>query len=40
MKKILAWLLALPASRDVHDDTLRANQFDDRRRFSPYLWII
>jgi|GEM_PF-5288073 hypothetical protein len=36
MKALLAFLrFAAPIA--AHDDTLRANQFDDVTRFSPYV---
>ena len=38
MKALLALLLLLTASRVTHhDDTLRANQFNDSKRYSPWL---
>ena len=35
MKALLAFFLRTAPA--VHDDTLRANQFDDVKRFSPYV---
>jgi hypothetical protein len=37
MKALLLLILAFAARSAVHDDNLRANQFDDTKGFSPYL---
>jgi hypothetical protein len=37
MKALLALILFAAASRAAHNDNLRANQFDERTGFSPYL---
>jgi hypothetical protein len=37
MKALLLILFALAARSAVHNDNLRANQFDDSKGFSPWL---
>jgi hypothetical protein len=37
MKALLAFFFLAAATRAAHNDNLRANQFTEVRRFSPYL---
>jgi hypothetical protein len=37
MKALLAFFFLITASRAVHKNNPRANQFDDTKRFSPYV---